>query len=92
MAAKKILIALTNHATLGNTGKPTGFWLSELTHPFFVSQRGGFGIDLISRKAAWKRPRRAIRRSWSPNGWLPGKIPPPRKRREKRSSGYCANS
>ena len=55
MAAKKILIALTNHATLGNTGKPTGFWLSELTHPFFVFQRSGFGIDLISRKARMEK-------------------------------------
>ena len=33
---KKILIALTSHDQLGNTGKKTGFWLEELAAPFYV--------------------------------------------------------
>jgi len=32
--SEKILIVLTSHTELGNTGKKTGFWLPELTHPY----------------------------------------------------------
>ena len=95
MAAKKILIALTNHATLGNTGKPTGFWLSELTHPFFVFQRGGFGIDLISPKGALPPPHP----SFPPPPLLPFPPPPhgkgraaPSEGRGLRTAGYRAKS
>jgi hypothetical protein len=31
--SKKILMVLTSHAQLGNTGKKTGFWLEEFTSP-----------------------------------------------------------
>ncbi len=30
----KILIVLTLHSELGNTGKKTGFWLEELAAPY----------------------------------------------------------
>ena len=50
MSSDKIAIALTNHRTLGNTGQPTGFWLSEMTHPYFVFLRAGRRVDLISSK------------------------------------------
>ena len=50
MASQKIAIALTNHRTLGDTGKPTGFWLSEMTHPYFVFQHAGLDVDLVSPK------------------------------------------
>jgi len=50
MASKKIAIALTNHRTLGSTGEPTGFWLSEMTHPYFVFRYAGLDVDLISPK------------------------------------------
>jgi hypothetical protein len=29
----KILLVLTSHNVLGDTGKPTGFWLEEFTAP-----------------------------------------------------------
>ena len=50
MAPDKIAIALTNHRTLGNTGETTGFWLSEMTHPYFAFLRAGRRVDLISPK------------------------------------------
>ncbi|KAJ3388800.1 hypothetical protein HDU80_011634 [Chytriomyces hyalinus] len=31
---KSILFILTNHADLGTTGKKTGFWISEVAHPY----------------------------------------------------------
>lgn len=35
-APKSILLVLTNHAELGDTGKKTGFYLSEAAHPYKV--------------------------------------------------------
>ena len=32
----KILVVLTSHNTLGNTGQKTGFWLEEFAAPFYV--------------------------------------------------------
>jgi putative intracellular protease/amidase len=45
---KRILIATTSHATLGNTGKPTGAYLSEVSHPYRVFADAGFEIDVAS--------------------------------------------
>jgi putative intracellular protease/amidase len=47
---KKILIVLTSHDTLGNTGKETGFYLSEVTHPYAVFEQAGYTIDFVSPK------------------------------------------
>ena len=47
-AASKVLIVLTNHSQLGDTGERTGFWLSELTHPYYVLKDQGFQVDLAS--------------------------------------------
>ena len=35
----KILMVLTSHDQLGNTGRKTGFWLEEFAAPYFVSRR-----------------------------------------------------
>lgn len=32
----KVLMVLTSHDTLGNTGRPTGFWLEELAAPYYA--------------------------------------------------------
>lgn len=32
----KILMVLTSHDQLGDTGKPTGFWLEEFAAPYYV--------------------------------------------------------
>lgn len=32
----RVLFVVTNHDKLGSTGKPTGLWLPELTHPYYA--------------------------------------------------------
>ena len=32
----KILLVLTSHDQLGDTGRKTGFWLEELAAPYYV--------------------------------------------------------
>jgi putative intracellular protease/amidase len=44
----KIVMVLTSHSTLGNTGKKTGFWLEEFAAPFFVFRDAGAEITLAS--------------------------------------------
>src|SRR5215470_17702096 len=46
----KILMVLTSHDELGNTGKKTGFWLEELAAPYFVFQDAGAEVALASPK------------------------------------------
>jgi len=45
---KPVLIVLTSHAQMGNTGKPTGFFLGELTHPLDVFEKAGVPVELAS--------------------------------------------
>ncbi len=44
----KILIVLTSHEQLGNTGKKTGFWLEEFAAPYYVLADAGAVITLAS--------------------------------------------
>jgi len=44
----KILIVLTSHDTLGDTGKKTGFWLEELAAPYYVFKDAGADLTLAS--------------------------------------------
>jgi putative intracellular protease/amidase len=46
--AKKILMILTSHAELGNTGKKTGFWIEEFAAPYYVFKDAGIEITLAS--------------------------------------------
>jgi putative intracellular protease/amidase len=46
----KILMVLTSHDKLGNTGRRTGFWLEELAAPYFVFKDAGAEIVLASPK------------------------------------------
>jgi oleate hydratase len=46
----KILIVLTSHDRLGNTGKKTGFWLEELAAPYYVFIDAGADVTLASPK------------------------------------------
>jgi putative intracellular protease/amidase len=45
---KKILMVLTSHAKLGDTGKKTGFWLEEFAAPYYVFKDAGAQITLAS--------------------------------------------
>jgi len=46
----KVLIVLTSHDTLGNTGHKTGFWLEELAAPYYAFKDAGAEIVLASPK------------------------------------------
>lgn len=46
----KILMVLTSHDTLGNTGEKTGFWLEEFAAPYFVFRDAGVELTLASPK------------------------------------------
>ncbi|MCG8707439.1 type 1 glutamine amidotransferase domain-containing protein [Brenneria sp. 4F2] len=43
-----ILIVLTSHDRLGDTGKKTGFWLEEFAAPYYVFKDAGAQITLAS--------------------------------------------
>lgn len=47
---KPVLVVLTSHGSKGSTGKPTGFYLSELTHPLAVFDAAGIAVELASIK------------------------------------------
>jgi putative intracellular protease/amidase len=46
--ANKILMVLTSHAELGNTGDKTGFWLEEFAAPYYVFKDAGCIVTLAS--------------------------------------------
>jgi len=46
----KILMVLTSHDQLGDTGKPTGFWLEEFAASYYVFKDAGAEITLASPK------------------------------------------
>ncbi len=46
----KILMVLTSHDQLGDTGNKTGFWLEEFAAPFYVFKDAGAEITLASPK------------------------------------------
>lgn len=54
-AAEKpsILLVVTNHAELGDTGKTTGFYLSEAAHPFEVFIANGHPVTIASPKGGF---------------------------------------
>jgi putative intracellular protease/amidase len=46
----KILIVLTSHSELGNTGEKTGFWVEEFATPYYVLADSGAEITIASPK------------------------------------------
>lgn len=47
---KKILMVLTSHDTLGDTGAKTGFWLEEFAAPYYVFTDAGAEVTVASPK------------------------------------------
>lgn len=45
-----ILMVLTSHDQLGDTGKKTGFWLEEFAAPYYVFKDAGASVTLASPK------------------------------------------
>jgi putative intracellular protease/amidase len=48
MVALRILMVVTSHATLGDTGKPTGLWLEELAVPYMRFVDAGADVTIAS--------------------------------------------
>jgi putative intracellular protease/amidase len=46
----KILIVVTSHDKLGNTGRKTGFWLEEFAAPYYVFTDAGASVTVASPK------------------------------------------
>jgi putative intracellular protease/amidase len=46
----KILMVITSHDQLGNTGRKTGFWLEEFAAPYYVFRDAGVAVTLASPK------------------------------------------
>lgn len=46
----KVLIVLTSHEDLGNTGKKTGFWLEEFAAPYYALRDAGAELTIASPK------------------------------------------
>ena len=46
----KVLMVLTSHDELGDTGRKTGFWLEEFTAPYYVFKDAGAEITVASPK------------------------------------------
>jgi len=45
-----VLMVLTSHDQLGDTGKKTGFWLEEFAAPFYVLKDAGASVTFASPK------------------------------------------
>ncbi len=46
----KVLMVLTSHSELGNTGGKTGFWVEEFAAPYYVLSDAGAEITIASPK------------------------------------------
>jgi putative intracellular protease/amidase len=46
----KVLIVLTSHGELGNTGEKTGFWIEEFAAPYYVLADAGAELTIASPK------------------------------------------
>ena len=45
-----VLMILTSHSELGNTGKKTGFWVEEFASPYYTLSDAGIEVTLASPK------------------------------------------
>jgi putative intracellular protease/amidase len=50
---KNILIVVTNHDQLGTTGEKTGYYLAEVTHPYFKFIQAGYNVVFASPKGGY---------------------------------------
>ncbi|UKT64568.1 type 1 glutamine amidotransferase domain-containing protein [Pedobacter mucosus] len=46
----KVLMVLTSHSELGNTGEKTGFWIEEFAAPYYVLADAGVALTIASPK------------------------------------------
>ncbi|WP_413581770.1 type 1 glutamine amidotransferase domain-containing protein [Bdellovibrio sp. HCB288] len=50
VAQDRALIVISSHDKLGDTGKPTGWYLSEVTHVYYPLIKAGYKVDFASPK------------------------------------------
>ncbi|MBM7072271.1 type 1 glutamine amidotransferase domain-containing protein [Shewanella sp. 202IG2-18] len=48
MSVQKVLMVLTSHDTLGDSGEKTGFWIEEFASPYYTFIDAGFEVTLAS--------------------------------------------
>jgi putative intracellular protease/amidase len=48
----RVVMVLTSHDVLGNTGRPTGLWLEEFAVPYYVFNDAGIDVTLVSPKGS----------------------------------------
>ena len=58
----KILIVLTSHEQLGETGKKTGFWLEEFAAPYYLLKDAKVEITFASPRTTTPRPKKRTSR------------------------------
>jgi len=46
----KVLMVLTSHSKLGETGEKTGFWIEEFATPYYVLADAGVELTIASPK------------------------------------------
>lgn len=47
-AKKRVAVVIANPAVSTTTGWPTGFWWSELTHPYYEFEEAGYEVEIFS--------------------------------------------
>jgi len=50
IASERVLFVVTSNDRLGTTGRETGYYFSEVTHPYFQIIDAGFEVDIASPK------------------------------------------
>ena len=58
----KILMVLTSHDKLGNTGRNTGFWLEEFAAPYYTFLDAGATVTVASPKGGSRLSTRSATR------------------------------
>jgi putative intracellular protease/amidase len=48
--SKRVLMIVTSHSTMGDTGKATGIWAEELAAPYYIFQDAGMEVEIASPK------------------------------------------
>jgi putative intracellular protease/amidase len=48
LATKNVLMVLTSHSELGDTGEKTGFWVEEFAAPYYALVDAGVQVTLVS--------------------------------------------
>lgn len=48
LTAKKVLMVITSHSALGDTGEKTGFWVEEFAAPYYAFVDAGVQVSLAS--------------------------------------------